>query len=188
MTDKIKRGPAPHNRGPRYDAYHEGLPHYNGKPCKNCGTTLKFTSNWSCVTCGTMRVKNRDPKIYKTWAKSEKGRITLATFKKTDTYKAVQKRWEEKPSTRAWRRWHAQERRKLIVDQEKKLTYNEKERIKEIYLECAIKQDNTGDRYEVDHIIPLFEGGEHHPDNLQILTYEEHRKKCGEENTRRCRK
>lgn len=45
-----------------------------------------------------------------------------------------------------------------------------KEKIKEIYLNCPIG-------YEVDHIIPLSRGGLHHEDNLQYLLIEENRRK-----------
>jgi 5-methylcytosine-specific restriction endonuclease McrA len=44
---------------------------------------------------------------------------------------------------------------------------------------------STGVQYDVDHIIPLFEGGLHHPNNLQIITHEEHLMKTAEENSRR---
>lgn len=36
----------------------------------------------------------------------------------------------------------------------------------------------AGVQYEVDHIKPLSKGGAHHPDNLQIITAEENRKKA----------
>ena len=38
-----------------------------------------------------------------------------------------------------------------------------------------------GGKYEVDHIQPLFKGGLHCIDNLQILEYKEHRAKSGQE-------
>ena len=38
------------------------------------------------------------------------------------------------------------------------------------YLEAQRLRDTTGVSYVVDHIIPLREGGKHHPDNLQIIT------------------
>ncbi len=70
-------------RGARYDAYHNGELHYNGSPCKNCKTTLKFTSNYSCVYCQSKAIKRKN-KEYKRWQGSEKGRMGLATFKKKD--------------------------------------------------------------------------------------------------------
>ena len=169
-----KKKPA-HNRGPRYEAYHNGDVHYNGKKCKNCGTTLKFTINWSCVLCTAGRNKTRDPKIFKKWKHSELGRKTLATFRTTDTYKRTQNKWRRESGMGSH---YTNKRRKLIVDQVKELSYNELNRIEELYRECAKKRKETGNMYEVDHIVPIWKGGKHHPDNLQILTYEDHRKKC----------
>lgn len=50
------------------------------------------------------------------------------------------------------------------------LTIEEKETLKEIYLNCPFG-------FEVDHIIPISKGGKHHPNNLQYLTIYENRKK-----------
>ena len=44
---------------------------------------------------------------------------------------------------------------------------------------CCKISCETGLPHEVDHIIPICKGGLHHPDNLQILTMEENRKKGG---------
>ena len=38
-------------RGARYDAFHNGQIHYNGAPCKKCGNTLRYTTNYSCIVC-----------------------------------------------------------------------------------------------------------------------------------------
>jgi len=43
----------------------------------------------------------------------------------------------------------------------------------------------SGLQYDVDHIILLFEGGLHHPDNLQIITHEEHLMKTAKENRKK---
>ena len=50
------------------------------------------------------------------------------------------------------------------------LTNEEKRRISEIYAESKRRTKETGIQHHVDHIKPLSKGGEHHPDNLQILT------------------
>ena len=78
------------SRGARYDAYHNGEIHYNGKPCKNCGNTLKFTSNYSCVLCESKRKKKLESKVYKSWINSERGRMNLAKLKKTN-HKLIKK-------------------------------------------------------------------------------------------------
>lgn len=39
----------------------------------------------------------------------------------------------------------------------------------------------AGERWEIDHVTPLFKGGSHSVTNLQLLTYAEHRKKSSAE-------
>lgn len=64
----------------------------------------------------------------------------------------------------------AARRRARFRNQTPELTKLEKEKIQEFYLNCP-------KGYEVDHIIPLAKGGLHHPNNLQIITKTENRKK-----------
>jgi len=64
----------------------------------------------------------------------------------------------------------AARRRAKKKNQTPDLTQEEKNKIKEIYLKCP-------EGYEVDHIIPISKGGLHHPNNLQILSITENRKK-----------
>lgn len=61
-------------------------------------------------------------------------------------------------------------RRARIRNQTPKLTEYEKMKLQEYYLICPKE-------HEVDHIIPIAKGGLHHPDNLQILSKTENRKK-----------
>lgn len=39
------------NKGNRYAAAEAGEPTYHGKPCKNCGATLKNTALGACIDC-----------------------------------------------------------------------------------------------------------------------------------------
>lgn len=64
----------------------------------------------------------------------------------------------------------ASRRRARQKNQSPVLSEEEKKRLQEFYLNCP-------KGYEVDHIIPLAKGGLHHPDNLQILSMSENRKK-----------
>jgi 5-methylcytosine-specific restriction endonuclease McrA len=52
------------------------------------------------------------------------------------------------------------------------LTKEEKRRIKELHMQ---RRKLPG--YEIDHIIPICEGGAHHPNNLRIIPREENKKK-----------
>ena len=64
----------------------------------------------------------------------------------------------------------AARRRARIKGQTPKLTEEEKQRLQKFYLDCP-------KGYEVDHIKAIASGGLHHPDNLQILSMIENRKK-----------
>ncbi len=61
-------------------------------------------------------------------------------------------------------------RRARMLNQTPKMTEEDKKKLQEFYLNCP-------NGHEVDHIIPLAKGGLHHPDNLQILSRTENRKK-----------
>lgn len=57
------------------------------------------------------------------------------------------------------------------------LTPSERRRIGQIYAEARRLTKETGIEHHVDHIKPLAAGGEHHPDNLRVITAEENLKK-----------
>lgn len=57
------------------------------------------------------------------------------------------------------------------------LNAEERDRIADIYRRRDLVSEWTGLTYEVDHIVPLARGGKHHPDNLQLLTAAENRRK-----------
>jgi 5-methylcytosine-specific restriction endonuclease McrA len=57
------------------------------------------------------------------------------------------------------------------------LSRSEKKKIGEIYAEARRLTKETGIEHHVDHIKPLAAGGEHHPDNLRVITAEENLKK-----------
>ncbi len=53
----------------------------------------------------------------------------------------------------------------------------ERRAIEDLYAVAKYLTATTGIPHEVDHIQPLNAGGSHHPDNLQILTAEENKRK-----------
>ena len=60
------------------------------------------------------------------------------------------------------------------------LSEEQKQKIFDVYLETSIKSAESGEKYEVDHIIPITSNivcGLHVPWNLQILTQTENRQK-----------
>ena len=165
----------------RKQAKERGEKTYDGKPCKNCGSTKKYTSNWSCVSCELQRTLNRDPDIFKRYIKSEKGQKWLKEFRRSQTYRSIQNKWYNESG---FGREQQARRRKQIRQSYNNLSILEKEKIKEIYKEAARLTIETDIIYHVDHIVRLADGGTHTPDNLQILTFEEHVIKTVEENTR----
>nr|AKH48812.1 hypothetical protein [uncultured marine virus] len=59
------------------------------------------------------------------------------------------------------------------------LTYGETLFVREYFKTAQSLYKETGVKYEVDHIIPLCQGGLHAPWNLQLLTQFENRSKGG---------
>jgi len=57
------------------------------------------------------------------------------------------------------------------------LTAMEKRKIGETYAKARQLTLDTGIAHHVDHIKPLSLGGEHHPDNLRVITAKENLKK-----------
>lgn len=49
----------------RKEALKQGLKTYDGKPCKNCKTTLKRVSTCSCVNCNTINQKKWNDAFWK---------------------------------------------------------------------------------------------------------------------------
>ena len=44
---------------PRLKAATERRKHYHAKPCKNCGSTDRYTSSGSCVQCTNAKAKEK---------------------------------------------------------------------------------------------------------------------------------
>lgn len=83
---------------------------------------------------------------------------------------AQQSRYLGEEHKRRIRNEIAARRRARMRNQTPDLTKEQKERLQKYYLICP-------EGCEVDHITPIAKGGLHHPDNLQILTKHDNRKK-----------
>jgi 5-methylcytosine-specific restriction endonuclease McrA len=58
------------------------------------------------------------------------------------------------------------------------LSREDKARLLAVYKECRSMNRAAGSiQFHVDHVVPISKGGLHHPDNLQILSVEEHKQK-----------
>jgi len=87
------------------------------------------------------------------------------------------KKWSKSPDGRAKKYASLAARRVKKIKQISTLTAAEQAQVAEIYKRCRELSESTGIAHHVDHIIPVSKGGEHHPDNLQILTAEQNLKK-----------
>jgi len=72
----------------RNEAIEQGSKTYEGRPCKNCGTTLKYVTNWGCVSCSENRKEN--PEVRKRYEHSEKGKAARKKINQSDAHKERQ--------------------------------------------------------------------------------------------------
>lgn len=175
------------SRSNRLKAIEEGKKTYIGSTaCKHCGSYEKYVSSYNCAPCsikkGLEKLNNEElMKPYRTkekWAtnrerRREKIRENNKKYSCSERGKAL--------SAEKQRRRYTKIKQSIPIE----ITTEELRKIQEIYQESQHLTSTTGIRYDVDHIIPLFEGGMHHPDNLQVITYEQHLKKTAAENSRR---
>lgn len=155
-------------------------------PCKKCGSYERYVSSSNCAPCtiktGLEKLNNEElMKPYRTKEKKqeyyennrERVNKIKRKYSKSERGKAV--------NCEKTRRYLARKQLGIPMN----ITEEQLRNIQEIYQEAQNLTFTTGIRYDVDHIIPLSEGGLHHPDNLQIISHEEHLKKTAEENSRR---
>lgn len=159
----------------RKKAISEGKKTYNGTACKKCFSTEKHVSSYSCVKCNSERnlhklynkelmSQYRTPEKVKKYWEQNKDKVK----KIDDKYNSSEKGKITNANKAAKRRARVRKQLPLDADFDK---------IKKIYSECREISLKTGIPHEVDHIIPISEGGLHHQDNLQIITMSENRKK-----------
>lgn len=134
----------------REKAIAEGKKTYVGSTaCKYCGSYEKYVVSYGCAPCAISRglEKLNNEELMKPYRTKEKAN--------NKTYRYRAKKFGDAPV----------------------LTKEEHQRIVDIYRECAKITEETGISHHVDHIHPISKGGQHHPDNLQILTAEENIRK-----------
>ena len=155
----------------RKEAQQAGLKTYQGKTCKKCGTTEKYVSNYTCKGCTVEQSLHKlyDDKLMSSYRTLEKTRERVKKWRANnpDKLKEQLKRSYD-PSIQAKYRASRQNQTPDDADFDA---------IKKIYAECKRISEETGIPHEVDHIIPISKGGNHHQNNLQILTLEENRRK-----------
>lgn len=158
----------------RLSALQKGEKKYEGSPCKNCISTLRYVCSSGCVRCqdernihkltdGTIdkyHSKENDLKRLRAWRKNNPEKVKT----QRDRAKIYQTQYQSK-------------RRATVKHQT--ITGADQKLIQEFYIQAVKLTKNTGIPHEVDHIIPICKGGFHHQDNLRVITRSENRKKGG---------
>lgn len=131
----------------RQEALNSNVKVYDGKPCKNCGSTLKFVSSYGCVECTTKRTLARSPEVYKRYIKSPQGQEWLKGYRKDPVYRAVQNKYVRK-DYQTNKDWYTNKelKRKYGITLDK---YNEL--LEDQQGVCKICCSNTSRRLAVDH-------------------------------------
>ena len=178
FKDFYKKNPNQNRCSDRTKALEEGRKFYiSPTPCKKCGGVIKFVSTYGCHYCvkkaGYEKLMSGALEVYKT---PDKKRERVRRWRENN-YDKFQQQWLREPAEKKNSR--AAKRRARKLNQTPDLTQSQKDLIMGYYLEAKRLTEETGIPHEVDHIIPICKGGLHHPDNLQVLTKEENRKKGG---------
>jgi hypothetical protein len=176
----------------RAEAKATGLKHYfTGKPCTRGHTALRETKG-NCVECrkDDWSADNERRKLLpKSEASKAAGRryyernkeavIARAAARPAEEKRRLKKQYFErnpelrKAQTSLRKRRHREATPQWITAEQKKL-------IRSLYLEAQRLTKITGERYVVDHIVPLLSEevcGLHVPWNLRVITQEENLKK-----------
>ena len=78
----------------RKEAMAAGLNKYDGKPCKNCGTTEKYVKSWSCVYC-SQNLHKPSAEVQKRYAQSDKGKAVRQKINASDAQKERAKKYSD---------------------------------------------------------------------------------------------
>ena len=158
--------------------------HFDGKPCRKCGGTLRYVSKRTCVACSRAYDKARWTAM--TGEDREKRRRYNSAYRDDPERKAIAaertKAWVEANPGRAaeWRKNYRQENRQKIYAwirdrRAKKALAPGKHTADDINAigtrqkwKCAWCGAGCKRSYHVDHIMPLAKGGSNWPENLCI--------------------
>jgi hypothetical protein len=158
----------------RHKASEEGRKFYvSSTACKKCGCVIKYVSSYGCHHCNVIkgRQKLADGACEK-YHTPENTRRRLRKWRQNNPDK-VRDQYDRDETKNV----RAAKRRAAKRNQTPDLTLEEKSAIITLYNKAKHLSETTGTPHEIDHIVPICEGGLHHPDNLQILTRHDNRKK-----------
>lgn len=165
----------------RAEARAQGLAHYfTGKPCKHGHAEKRRTKDGQCLEC--IREVGRRRRAANPEKKREANRRYYEANRKVVL--DASRRWREANPAKAaaWSGYSTAVRRGAAVwtDEEDHLfPVDMVNATVHFYAEALRLTEETDIQHEVDHIIPICEGGMHRPENLQVLPWLENRKKGG---------
>ena len=161
------------------EALRQGVTYYfTGKPCKHGHLSERFAKNKNCREC--LRIRNR-----------------ARTHTKDYWLDYGDEQYKERKRQNASKYYHARShkravrKRRFFEKASRVATSQGVTELRRLRLEAQLLSIDTGVKHEVDHIIPLIHDevcGLDVPDNVQILTKAENRRKasrfCGDEQSR----
>ena len=145
------------------------LYYFTGKSCLCGHVARRFTKNRNCEECLRFRNLSRTTKRY--W--SSYGSDPEYRKKKREYAKAYYREHKDKSYINGKKRWER-------LQQANVATKAGQKEMKRLYLTAQMMSLESGEQYEIDHIIPLQHpevSGLHVPANLQIVTAVENREK-----------
>lgn len=165
--------------------------YYTGEPCKHGHIALRKTKG-VCVECLKIEWREdneRRKTLPKSEAAKEAGRKYYERNREIVKARAAARPLEDK---QRWKKAHKESNPdyyKTLTSLRKRrhknatplwLTYQQKQDIRNLYQIAITMTKTTGERYVVDHIVPLISDevcGLHVPWNLRVITQEENLKK-----------
>lgn len=175
--------------GNRKDARQQEAQYYfTGKTCKHGHIDIRDTKKGICQTCRKIewtKENERRSTLPKTEAAKEGSRRYYEKNKELVKARAAARPKEEK---NRWKKAHKERnkdyynvlnslrKRRHKLATPKWLTYWQKQDIRALYAQAVTLSRITGERYVVDHIVPLINDvvcGLHVPWNLRVITQEE---------------
>jgi len=151
--------------------------------CSNEFITKRNKAKWCSENCRqkAKEIRYKDKysirrKLYKENNKKEEQKRNSNWYVKNKVHKDnMGREWSKNNLAR--KAFLRAKRRALKMNQTPQMTKEEWLKISDIYKKCRNITSDSGISHDVDHIVPLSKGGLHHPDNLQILTSLENRRK-----------